>query len=101
MVGCSKSKMNGRWKGKGAVYLAGSKNSYIKINDGTILNPDEDDYTVYVWFKPTTKNTRFILSKGNGRYRESGWSFYQNRNLFIRTRATSKKTYRGKNKILN
>jgi prepilin-type N-terminal cleavage/methylation domain-containing protein len=94
MVGCAKTR-EGRWK-KNAVFFEGNKNSYIRINDGNILNPGKNDFSVYVWFKPITRNTRFIVAKGNGRSRDVGWSIYQNRSLFTRVRTNDKQTYRGR-----
>jgi len=98
VIGCAKSK-KGRW-GKGAVYLAGNKNSYIIINDNATYNPGQKDMTILVWFKPTTKNTRFIMCKGNGKYKNPGWSFYHNKKLYMRARSTNKQTFRNKQKEL-
>jgi len=97
MVGCQKSR-NGRWN-KGCVYLSGSKNSYIQINDGKMFNPDNRDMTILVWFKPTTQNTRFIMCKGNSKNKFPAWSFYHNKKLYMRARADEKQTFRNNNKV--
>jgi len=94
IMGCAKTK-EGRWK-KNAVFLEGNRNSYIRINDGNILNPGKKDFSVYVWFKPITRNTRFIVAKGNGRGRDVGWSIYQNRHIFTRVRTNDRHSYRGR-----
>lgn len=96
VIGCSKSK-KGRWR-KGAIYFSGNKKSYVIINDGDTYNPGQNDMTILVWFKPTTRNTRIIICKGNGKYRETGWSIYNNRKLFMRARSNQKQTFRNKNK---
>lgn len=98
VVGCSKSK-KGRWD-KGAVYFSGDKKSYIVINDGDIYNPGQNDMTILVWFKPTTKNTRFIICKGNGRTNETGWSIYHNKKLYMRARSNQKQTFSNNQKEL-
>jgi len=96
MIECSKSR-KGRWN-KGAVYLSGNPNSYIIINDGKIYNPDKDDMTILIWFKPTTKNTRFIMCKGNSENKDSGWSFYHNSKLYMRAHSVDKQTFSNKQK---
>jgi prepilin-type N-terminal cleavage/methylation domain-containing protein len=96
IIGCAKSK-KGRW-GKGAVYLSGNQNSYIMIDDGAKYNPGQNDMTILVWFKPTTKNTRFIMCKGNGKFKDPGWSFYHNKKLYMRARSNNKQTFRNKQK---
>lgn len=93
VIGCAKTKQ-GRWRGKGAVYLSGSANSYIVVYDGQVLNPKDHDYTIFTWFKPVRKNTSFILSKGNSTNKKSGWLSYHNKKLFMRARSTNKKTYK-------
>lgn len=93
---CAKSKL-GRWD-KGSIYFPGSPTSYIKIDDGATYNPGKDDLTILVWFKPTTKNTRFIICKGNGRNKDPGWSFYHNKKLYMRARSNGKNTFRNKQK---
>jgi len=98
VIGCSKSK-SGRWN-KGAVYFSGNKQSYIIINDGDTYNPGQNDMTILVWFKPTTKNTRFIICKGNGKWKDAGWSIYNNKKLFMRARSNQKQTFRNKNNKL-
>lgn len=97
MIGCAKTKQ-GRWRGKGAVYLAGNANSYIVINDGKVLNPAHHDYTVFIWFKPVRKNTSFVLSKGNGKNNRSGWTLYHNKKYYMRARTTNKQTFRNPTK---
>lgn len=89
---CAKSK-KGRWPKKGAVYFYGSKDSYIQVNDGTVFNPESHDFTVYLWFKPTTDNTRFIISKGNSKTNDSGWSMYHNKKFSMRVMATDKQDF--------
>ena len=91
LVGVEKLR-KGRWLGKGAIYFPGKKGSFIQINDKGALNPREDDYTVYVWFKPSTKNTRYLLSKGDNR--KGGYMIYTNRRLRFAARATNRKRYR-------
>ena len=98
VIGCAKSK-NGRWD-KGAIYFAGSKKSYIVINDGDTYNPGQNDMTILVWFKPTTKNTRIIICKGNGKWKDTGWSIYNNKKLFMRARSNQKQTFRNRNNQL-
>ena len=88
---------NGRWQ-KEAFYFAGNRNSYMRIDDGTVYNPGEKDMTIIVWFKPTTKNTRFIICKGNSRGRDPGWAFYQNRRFRIRARSIDKQNFRNRKK---
>ena len=94
MVDVESLRKGGRWNGKGAVYFPGKKGSYIKIDDGGVLNPNEKDYSIYTWFKPTTKNTRYILSKGDNK--KGGYLFYSNTRFRIVARATNKKRYRSK-----
>lgn len=90
LVGVEKLK-KGRWMGKGATYFPGKKGSFIQINDNGALNPKEDDYTVYVWFKPTTKNTRYIITKGDNQ--QGGYMIYSNRKLRMKARGTNKRRY--------
>jgi len=99
LFGCTTIK-KGRWN-KGALFLQGNRNSYVKIDDGNVLNPGKRDFSVYVWFKPLTKNTRFIVAKGNGRNRDVGWSIYQNRNIFIRIRTNERRAYRARQRKLS
>lgn len=81
----------GRWLGKGAIYFPGKRDSFIQINDNGALNPNEDDYTVYVWFKPTTKNTRYLITKGDNK--TGGYMIYSNRRLKMATRGTNRRRY--------
>jgi prepilin-type N-terminal cleavage/methylation domain-containing protein len=97
LFGCARSK-KGRW-GKGTIYLPGNRNSYIQINDGRVYNPGTKDMTVLVWFKPMTKNIRFIISKGNGRGGNPGWSVYHNRKLHIRATSTDKQRFKNRNNL--
>lgn len=89
---CSKSK-KGRWRGKGALYFYGNKNSYVQIKDESLFNPESHDFTVLLWFKPETDNTRFIISKGNSKTNDSGWSMYHNKKLSMRVMTTDKQDF--------
>ena len=92
------SAKNGRWH-KESIYLAGNQNSYLKIDDGALYNPGKEDMTIIIWFKPTTKNTRFIICKGDGQNRRhAGWAFYQNRIFHIRTCTLDNQKFRNRKK---
>ena len=78
LVDVSKAPGEGRWK-KGAAYFAGKPRSFIKVEDGGILDPGKGDLTACVWFKPFTRRGRFpnayILCKGNARNKNHpGWA---------------------------
>ena len=78
LVDVSKAPGAGRWK-KGAAYFSGKPKSFIKVEDGGVLDPGKRDLTACVWFKPFTRRGRFpnayILCKGNARNnKHTGWA---------------------------
>ena len=93
MIGVERLR-KGRWLGKGALYFPGKRDSFIEIDDRGALNPGESDYTVYLWFNPTTRNTRYLITKGDNR--KGGYLIYANRRLRFSGRATNRKRFRSK-----
>ena len=84
----------GRWSGKGAIYFPGKSDSFIKVDDGGALNPSYNDYTVYLWFKPVTRNSRYLITKGDNR--KGGYMIFANRRLRFTGRATNRRRFRSK-----
>jgi len=55
-----------------------------------VLNPGTSDYSVTLWFKPTTlPGTSFLVSKGNETTVVPDWAFYHSSNRFFDIRSSA------------